>query len=482
MKKSLVQVASIAFLGGLIGRGLRYGLYVVIARALGPEALGLFAFGMVVMKAGSSVARSGLDNAAQKYIPIHRNEDNDSRLVGTVVLCLFAPFVIGSVIASILYLGGDVLTRVTDEAFGATARLFLLGVPLFATMMVGISATQGFKETKYAVYIRDLGQSGLALILAAIGGFILADLRAVVLGYLVSLFLGVVLAIFFLAHQGGLRLLRPQIDVRDIFTFSIPLLVVTVTQYIISWTDILMLGIFVSPAEVGWYQAAYQTSVLLLTILYAANSVFPAIASDLYSDGQHERLQEVFVAVTKWVTYLTLLGGLFIIVYAEDILTIFGTVTPEARTALILLAIGQVFTTITGPVGFLLIMTGYERLETANTVLVAVLNLVLNFVLIQQLGIIGAAVATSSTLSLLNVLRLGQVWHLLGQQPYTLEYWKGGIAIIGVGVLMIFGQILPISSIFRMLLVGSLSLISFALVVWWLGVDEGDQILLESLR
>lgn len=67
MRDSITKLVSISFFGGLIGRGLRYGFNVVIARGLGFEALGVFAFGMVVMKGGGVFVRLGLDSAAKKF-------------------------------------------------------------------------------------------------------------------------------------------------------------------------------------------------------------------------------------------------------------------------------------------------------------------------------------------------------------------------------------------------------------------------------
>ena len=47
MRQNITKLASIALVGGLIGRGLRYTLNIIISRGLGAEALGLFAFGIL---------------------------------------------------------------------------------------------------------------------------------------------------------------------------------------------------------------------------------------------------------------------------------------------------------------------------------------------------------------------------------------------------------------------------------------------------
>lgn len=483
MRNSITKLVSIAFLGGLIGRGLRYGFNIVIARGLGLDALGLFAFGMVVMKGGGVFARIGLDSATQKYIPIYRSENDAARVSGTVILGLVGPLLVGGVLAVALYLGRGLIARVTGTALGSTVQLFIVGIPLFAAMMVGINATYGLKQTKYSVYIRDFGQSVSALVLMAIGAFVLSDLNAVIVGYLVSMLVGVCLAAFFLTREGALRFdIRPVFEYREIFAFSVPLTLADSIQYLVSWTDILVLGIFVPPTPIGQYQAAYQTSVLLIVVLQSANSIFPAMAADLYSAGRRERLNRVYTAVTRWVTYLTVLGLAFVIVYADDVLSVFGTTARSAQVVLVVLAFGQTLSAITGPTGFLLIMSGHERLQLANNVMVALLNLVLNIVLIQVYGIIGAAVATGLSLALLNALRLVEVQHLLGIRPYSWKYWKGAVAIGCSLSVMMLGRFLPLASPARVVIIGAGALAVFAALIWMLGFDEVDRTLIEAIE
>ncbi|WP_313692313.1 flippase [Halorarum halobium] len=482
MRKSFLQVASIAFIGGLVGRGLRYFLNVIIARSLGPEALGVFAFGIVVMKASAVAARVGLNNAAQKFIPIYLMEDDDSKLLGTVILCLIIPLILGVILAIIIYVAEGYVNRITGESFTSVTQVFLLGIPMFAVMTVGMSATKGFQETKYAVLIRDLGQSGLAVLMAVIGGYVFADIRVIVLGYLGSLLFGILLVVLSLWRQGGIQWIRPEFEGRRLIMYATPLTIVAITQYFISWTDILMLGFLVPASELGWYQAAFQTSVMLTIVLNAANSIFPALTSDLHSRGQHERLRRIHDVVTKWVTYLTVLGAVFILFYAGDILTLFGASTPEARISLRILAIGQAIVAVTGPVGFLLLMTGYERLDAANTVIVAFTNVILNYFLIRQFGVVGAALATSSALALLNLLRLGEVWWSLNQNPFGRNYWKGLLAILFASTVMWFGQLLPVFPILRVLLIGTISFFVFCITMSILQLDENDTLLINSLQ
>ncbi len=474
MRKSLTGLASVAFVGGLFGRGLRYGLNIVIANGLGTGALGYFAFGMVVMKAGGVIARLGLDNAAQKFVPKYVTDGDDGALSGTALFCLALPFFVGAIIAGGVFALDYRFDRVLGVSLSPTST-FTLGIPFFATMMVGVAVTKGLKETKYQVYIRDIGQSVVAILLVAFGVYVAKDLTTSIYGYILSFVFGTALVIYFLFNEDVISFsTRPHVNGKRVLGFALPLTLAAVIQYLLTWTDILMLGVFLPPSDVGAYQAAYQTSVLLLVVLQAVNSIFPSLISDMYERDRWDHLQQIFESATKWITYITVLGCLFVAVYAKEILGLFGAASNEAQLALIVLCVGQTAAASTGPSGYLLIMTNHERLQLYNTTTVAFVNFILNYFLINEFGILGAAIATTASFTLLNLLRISEIYYFLGVQPYSRKYWKGAVALACTAPILLFGSRLPILEIARLFAGGIIALPVFFAVVWLLGVEESD--------
>lgn len=482
MKRNITTIVLVAFLGGVIGRGVRYLLNVVIARGLGPEALGTFAFGLVVLKLLSVFAKSGLDNAALKYVPRYRSENDTEHILGLTVIALGFPLVTGGTLVAVLILARPLLTPFFDTSLLETLPLFAVGIPLFSAMFVGIAVTRGYNESKYAVYTRDFGQSVTALGLVAISAYLLADFEAVVWSYTVSLACGLGLVVWFLWKQKALRSdIRPRFELKEWLVFSIPMAAIAVANYLMSWTDVLMLGAFVSPADLGWYQASYQTSVLLLVVLKSSNSIFPSLASGLYDSNELQRLESIHSAITKWILYLTGLGGIYLVLYRSEVLSLFGGSSPEAETALVVLAVGQFITASVGSSGYILSMSEYERLNLLNTVVTVLLNVGLNYVLIQQYGIVGASVATAVSLSVYNLVQLVEVYVILGIFPYSRTYWRGAIGVaVGISLLLV-GQFIPLFPLGRALLAGFIALLGFGVTIWLLGFDQHDRLLVESL-
>jgi O-antigen/teichoic acid export membrane protein len=106
-----------------------------------------------------------------------------------------------------------------------------------------------------------------------------------------------------------------------------------------------------------------------------------------------------------------------VIVLGRFLLGLFGDEFVAAYPALVILAAGQIVNALCGTVGSLMIMTRLHR--EAATVFggAAALNIALNAVLIPRFGLNGAAIATSTTVVLWNVVMVVLVVRKLGVNP-----------------------------------------------------------------
>ena len=102
-----------------------------------------------------------------------------------------------------------------------------------------------------------------------------------------------------------------------------------------------------------------RLSFLLAFGLIAVNGLAAPLISELYWSSARERLQAVLRHTAFWLSAYALLVGAGLMFYAELVLSIFGPQYLGARYALQAMTLGQVFSLLTGPVGFLLMMTGH---------------------------------------------------------------------------------------------------------------------------
>jgi O-antigen/teichoic acid export membrane protein len=96
------------------------------------------------------------------------------------------------------------------------------------------------------------------------------------------------------------------------------------------------------------------------------------------------------------------------------VMNLFGPRFAEGGPALAVLAIGQFINVVTGSVGWILIMCGYERLLRNNLAVCAAMCVGLNLLLVPRFGYLGAAVATAVTLLVQMLVAAVMVWYKLG--------------------------------------------------------------------
>jgi O-antigen/teichoic acid export membrane protein len=89
--------------------------------------------------------------------------------------------------------------------------------------------------------------------------------------------------------------------------------------------------------------------------------------------------------------------------FARPLLAFFGPDFTAAQTSLQILALGHLVAAATGPVGYLLNLTGFQDFSARILGVSAVANILLNGLLIPIFGMEGAAFATAATVTGSNV-------------------------------------------------------------------------------
>jgi O-antigen/teichoic acid export membrane protein len=480
MKRSILGYIGISFVGGLLGRGFQYLLSLIIARGLGAGALGVFSIGLVILRLSSAFSILGLDTAAQKFIPIYKNKDRDS-LTGFVVLSILSPVVFGSLSAGILYLIFT-STKLFPAETERVISIFLIAIPFLALLKTGQESLQGFSRADYGTLIKDILQSGLAVLFVLIAVYHFGSLTFAIVGFTLAVAIASLAGAVLVVKLGKSSALRESnIEYKRIYTYSLPILVSSIGYPLIMWSDILVLGHFSSSTEVGHYRGAYIIASLVPFILFAINTVFPPLASKFYNNNDQDQLKSLYSTITKWLVAIVFLEILFIYSFPNEILSMFGESFIESVDYLYLLAFAQGLATVVGPVGFLLTMTKFERVEAINMGMAAVLNVVLNILLVSRYGPLGAAVATTITICLLNITRVVEVWKLLGILPYSRTAIRGLVPAVVLAPILFFISQRPLAPVYTLLSGGIASAIAFLLSAYLFIYRPSDRLLLEGI-
>ncbi|MGZ6301133.1 MAG: MATE family efflux transporter [Ktedonobacteraceae bacterium] len=223
-----------------------------------------------------------------------------------------------------------------------------------------------------------------------------------------------------------------EYDLREWIGFAAPNFLTSIVETVLDAVDTVLLAVFaISNVAIGQYSAAIRIAIFVSMPLQILNTMFSPTIAELYSKGENQKLSAMFKIVTKWALTFSLPLFWIAVLFAKPLLGVSGNGFIPAWPLLIALAIGNLINVSTGSVGYMLVMTGHQKITFLNSLVAIVFNLVLGVILIPRYGAMGVAIATGVALGVLNLMRLLQVYIFLGMTPFRRDTLKP----IGAGLL-----------------------------------------------
>lgn len=485
--RRLALGAGTIFVAKVANTGAKFVTQIVIARLLGAEQFGLYALCIVIYQIAELFAGMGLDSGTVRFGSIHHGTGDAPRLKGVLRDSMSIPTAAGACLGVALFLSADLLASdlFHKPAMATGLRIAALALPFGAMMNVAAFATTASGVTQYLAYVWTAHPT-LNLLLA--GAFCAAGL-----GLAGAVWAWVAASVFcagFAAwcvratwpHLVG-PAIKPIYSRRALLSYSWPLAMGSFVWLVLLWTDILVLGYFGTETDVGIYRASSQTSLLLTMIIVSLNTIFTPTIADLLNRRQTNELHGLFRASTRWSLAATVPMFLMLCVCSGDLLRIFGSGFDRGAGSLVVLAAGQLVTAGTGSCGQILAMAGRQYLKLYGDLAMAVMNVALNLALVPKFGIMGAAAATAVSVGFVHVLRLVQVYRVIGIHPYNNGFIRVLAAGAAAGAAAAGARfLLPgLHFVVAMVVLSAVIAIVYLPVLWWMGIENEDRTLFRDV-
>ena len=146
-----------------------------------------------------------------------------------------------------------------------------------------------------------------------------------------------------------------------------------------------------------------KTAVSISFFLTAVNAVAAPRIAALHAQGKRAELQTLVSTMAHWIFWPALATSAAAIIFGLTILAMFGPAFSAGYDALVILVCGHLVRASTGLVSDLLGVTGHQDENAWVLAWSALLNVILNVLLIPRFGIVGAATATAVTMAFWNV-------------------------------------------------------------------------------
>lgn len=397
--EGLLRGASLALFIKVTSAALAFGLNVLMGRLLGAEGMGVYFVAVATVTVATTVSRLGLDNTVIRFVAAELDEA-ETKDVYVNAFSLVLPAALA--ITVILFVIGPWLgSIVLNEKAGQLIRWMSLSVPFTAFALLHAQFLKAVKRVGAAITVQSLVLPlALLIILPLVVSW--AGLVGVAVAYILATVAMLTISASLFSYD--LRQLKPSaISRQKLLRSSKPLFVMSLLQLVINWSPTFILGAYTMPEDVGAFELAKRAAVLIGFILFAVDSVAAPRFAALYKNGDMKELEKTAkdAALLMMVFSAPLL--LMFVSFPNHVMSIFGSDFADKGYLLIILALGQFVTVITGSVQHLLMMCGYEKDLRNATAITALLCVFSSLVLASIWGAAGNALALSLSLAIHNI-------------------------------------------------------------------------------
>jgi len=480
--KKVGRGATILFLGIIISKLLTYAFRAFVAKSFGASDYGLLILAVAIVSFVALTAVLGLPQGLLRYVAYYLGKGDEkiiAPMIGSVLKVVFpislflgvVLFVFAGEISTVFFHKPELVLFLRFAAFLA---------PLLVLYNVFDYVLQAFQDAKSLVISRNLADPLAKIVLLVLViwfGFGAWGAAFAFVGGVASAVIVMLLFIRKKVKNFSFIFLKPARLDKELVSYSWPLLFNNFSLMIFSWADVIILGVFVSSASVGVYDAASVTSRLLSIVPLALSTMFmPAITEVFAKNESH--VAKLYRHVSKWVLLLLLPMLGFLAIFSRTMLgSFFGFEFGAGAVSLVVLLFGQLFWGWSLVSSNILAMVKKTKLIFLLSASAALVNIVLNIVLIPRIGILGAAIATSFSLVFVAVLQMIWASKELRTMPFGLDIIKLVVSIAmptGVLVLVFRSFIVDISLVYAIGIGVLYSLVYLALLFITRSFDSED--------
>src|SRR6201993_534965 len=375
----------------------------LVARLLGPAALGIFSVAWSTTGIISKIGVLGLDNAITTFIARSEAVGDRARsrslfhvavVLGLVQSVLTAVIVI----AALRFFNGRL--HVQPQMVSALT-LVLCAMPGLALYRICTAISRGMKVMQHDIYSRGIAEpvaTTLAFLLAIAVGFNASSPEiAAILGTAISGITALLLASSLFRHipAQGAAVSRVG-EAKSLIAYAAPISVYQLINAFIARLDLILLGYFVGRAPgvtlatVGVYSAVIGTANGLRKVNQAFNPIFAPVVAGMTATGDHEIAAATYARLAQWMLWILLPLVAVLSLAGSTILLIYGPAFQQGGVWLGIVALASAVNAFVA-LGETVIMVQRPRLNLLHSSITCVVAVAGLLWLIPRFGVMGAA-------------------------------------------------------------------------------------------
>ncbi|MCG5525273.1 oligosaccharide flippase family protein [Ectothiorhodospira haloalkaliphila] len=400
LRATIARASVAAVILKVLNTVLGFATTVVLARALGPDSLGVYAFALAVVMVVGLPAKAGVPQLVTRETAKGKATGEWGTIKAVwrwstlVVLGVSAAVLLLALVAALVY-----PDYFRSEA-GTTLAIGLLMIPLMGLALVRASSLRGLGHIVQG-QLPELAIKPLVF-LALLLGLLLVSSGTLTASWAMTLNIAATVTAFVVGawmlrrvRPPAVTMSRPAYESRAWLGSVIPLATITAMHLVNTQADLILVGIFMESADVGNYKIAAQIAFVVGFGLHATKMVAEPFFARFYRQKDEERLRKLGNGISAANTIIALSIFLILLISGKQFIQlVFGEAFLPAHGPLLVLSAAWVVAAVFSASGQFLVMAGFENKYVWVRVFSVLVNIVLNLLMIPLFGLMGAAVAT----------------------------------------------------------------------------------------
>ena len=435
-KQIIIKNTFWLFLAQAICKFLKLALVIYVARILGATEYGKFTFALAFVSLFVIFSDFGLSPIIVREFARERKREKDF----SAILSLKIILSLGTLI--LIFLSSFFITS------DSSIRNIIWILALFIVVDSFPQIVYAFSRARQKMEFESLARIFQVLAITVTGFFVIfkfASVKSLSFAYLFA-GTGALFVILSLFHFKifSLRISIKPLIWKKFLAMSWPIALAGIFSTIYSQIDLVMLGFWDQITEAGWYGASYRIiGIVIIPGVLISQSFFPVLSiSFKESRAKLQRVFDKFIEVMMILSIPLAVGG---VALAPKIIDwIYDSSYLPAVLAFQILLVMVVITYLFYPLSSILIASNQQKKLFWITSIGAIINIILNLILIPKFSLYGAAWATLVTyvilllLIFITVVRSGVI-RIIG-----LRFFSILLGIAGASTLMCFVITLPV--------------------------------------
>ncbi|MDY9922948.1 oligosaccharide flippase family protein [Methanobacterium sp.] len=372
-------------------------LLPIITKNFSIEDYGVFVQIITAMSLIPNITLLGLPFSMLRFISIL----NDKRKIREEFYSIFFVVLACSIIISLMiYI---LSTPIATALFGGDAEVTkLLSIILLFTALnlLLLNYFRTFNQMKrYSIFL--LAQTYIGFFLVTYFVITGYGIFYIVLSYLISNLILFLIMICIILSEIGFKIPKFKY-IKKYLSFGLPTVPGNISYWVVDSMDRFIIGILLGTAFVGFYSPGYTIGNIILMLIAPFTLILPSILPKYYENNDMRTVNMYINSSLKIFLLIAIPCAFTLSLLSKPILTLLTTPEIALNGYLItpFIAVSAILFGCYGIIGNILILAKKTKIFGILWIIAAILNIILNIVTIPNFGILGAAIATLCSYSL----------------------------------------------------------------------------------